>query len=107
MNGRACLFAVLVTTACSIERQIEMVRPGAEYTLTRGDYLGIQWADKKQTKPTAMELDQALALCQEEGLPKPDPNAGAWLIRKAIVVNPLALPGARLDALANILGLDK
>lgn len=57
-------FLYLFLLSCSIETQIEMIRPGAPYNIKRGDYEGIEWLDEKQSKPTIEEMDAALLECQ-------------------------------------------
>lgn len=58
---------VIIATllACSIEEQLAIIRPGAVYQIKSGDYAGIIWLDKEQSKPTEEEMEQALVDCQK------------------------------------------
>lgn len=55
---------LILLAGCAIEDQLSQIRPGANYILHSGNYEGIEWVDKSQTKPTAQELAQAETDCQ-------------------------------------------
>lgn len=89
----------LVIFACTIENQIEMIRPGASYVIHSGDYAGIEWLDKGQTQPTPLEMDQALATCTAGKQAGFDATATA----KQVLKNPTATDKEKLDALIKII----
>lgn len=45
---------------------ISNLRPGAKYSLTGTDYIGLDWQDTEQTKPSEEEFNIELARIQAE-----------------------------------------
>lgn len=91
---------LFVALPCSIEYQIQMIRPGAQYVIHSGDYAGIEWTDKAQTKPTSQELDAAFSACQTILAPDTGKQqAIADAKNKALPVD------QRMDAVVKALGL--
>jgi hypothetical protein len=97
---RALKFVFLLVIACTIEAQIERVRPGAKYTITKGDYDGIVWTDEEKSKPTRGELSQALADCQAASIDTEKET------KKTIIKNKSSKTEDRLEALIKYLDLD-
>ncbi len=40
---------------------LQSLKPGAEWTLRGEDYSGLEWVDKKQTKPTETEVNSKIS----------------------------------------------
>ena len=40
---------------------LQSLKPGAEWTLRGEDYSGLEWVDKKQTKPTETEINSKIS----------------------------------------------
>lgn len=49
-----------------ITKAIKNLRPNAFWTLNGDDYSGLEWHDKKQSKPSQEELDIEIARLKEE-----------------------------------------
>lgn len=75
---------------CSIESQIDSIRPGAKYIIHSGDYAGIEWLDESQTKPTPQEMDQALADCQAQIIAQVPPSLEARIASLEVAVQAVA-----------------
>jgi hypothetical protein len=44
-----------------ITKALSDIRPKAEWALTGDSFEGLEWLDKKQTKPTLAEIEAAIA----------------------------------------------
>ena len=44
-----------------IPEALQSLKPGAEWTLRGEDYSGLEWVDKKQTKPTETEINSKIS----------------------------------------------
>ena len=44
-----------------IPSALQKLKPGAEWVLRGGDYSGLEWVDKKTTKPTETEINNKIA----------------------------------------------
>ena len=44
-----------------IPEALQSLKPGAEWTLRGEDYSGLEWVDKKQTKPTETEVNSKIS----------------------------------------------
>lgn len=54
---------ILFLVFCAIEDQLNLIRPNAQWKITKGDYDGIVWLDRAQKKPTRSEMDNAFIQC--------------------------------------------
>ena len=45
----------------NIPQVLQVLKPGAEWTLRGEDYSGLEWLDSKQTKPTETEVNSKIA----------------------------------------------
>jgi len=45
----------------NIPQALQVLKPGAEWTLRGEDYSGLEWLDSKQTKPTETEVNSKIA----------------------------------------------
>ena len=94
---------VFLELSCSIEDQLNAIRPGASWVIKSGDYSGIVWNDKVQVKPTPAEMATALSNCQNTVAPQ----ATALAQAKADLNAKGNTPAQRIDAIVKYLGLDK
>lgn len=92
---------LILLAGCAIEDQINLIRPGATYIIHAGNYEGIEWTDKSQTKPTPLEIDQAASDCQVLISQKASVKDQAVLDAK----NKGKPTDERLDALIKAIGL--
>jgi hypothetical protein len=74
-----------------ITKAIADIRPKSEYSLVGDSYEGLEWLDKKQSKPTLAEIEAAIA----NPLPEPE----------LTVSEKLASVGLSIDDLKVALGL--
>lgn len=92
---------LILFIVCSIENQINSIRPNANYVIHSGDYAGIEWLDKVQIKPTPAEMDAAESACHAQNALTDAPKLQAITDAKNVILTPTQ----RIDALTKILGL--
>jgi hypothetical protein len=73
--------------AQDIVKGLEVLRPGAGYSLIEDDYLTIEWSDLEGTAPTLKELEDAIAKIKVDEATKAESDATA----KAALLNRLGI----------------
>jgi hypothetical protein len=53
-----------------IDKALISIRPNARWVLNGDDYLGLDWLDQSQTKPTESEINAEIARLQAEYVAK-------------------------------------
>lgn len=96
-------WVLLFFLPCSIEYQIDSIRPKAQYILHSGDYAGIEWTDKLQVKPTLSEMDAALASCRALTLNPLIAAQSKITTDKSVLANAISTTDQKLNALIDLL----
>ena len=63
--------------AQDIVKALEVLRPGAGYSLTEDDYSTIEWSDLKSAAPTLKEIEDAIARIKVDEAAKAESDATA------------------------------
>lgn len=100
----ACfLIATFSSAECRISDVLLTLRPNAEWVLYGDTTSGLQWLDKKQSRPTDLQINSAIATCQQAKTLDDSARAQA----KIDLNSTTKTDTQRIDAIIKYLGLDK
>jgi len=88
---------------CGIPDALQAIRPQAQWVFSGSDYNGLKWLDTSQSKPSATEVQAAIATCQTNATARAALKAQARLDVKNMALT----TNQRLQALVILLDYDK
>ncbi len=95
-----CWVALII---CTLVQALQISRPGAQWKLDGTDYSGLEWLDIVQSKPTRIEVDNALNLCKSIEIQEKQARDQAKIDLNAKVKT----DREKIEAIIRYLGLDK
>jgi len=95
--------ALSAVDQCSTAKVLTQIRPGAAWVMQGDSVKQLKWLDKKQSKPSATEVDKAKQACVAENTARNTQKAKARLEIK----DPSTSTDKKLNDLILLLDLDK